>query len=261
MATPSRNLPSWAQAGVSDGGNDGGTNPNLPSWAQGSGGGGGSVVLGGSSEFAPHAKKKSGGLFGGLRHAAHVVADKSERAAHDIKSIPGGVVQLARRLRGTRSRSPSSIRGSPRRVASCTRRIRTRRCQHRRRDRWCMGQCSRPRRRPSKHPRARSVRDLAHGGPGLHGAGRVSTTRASQRQDWIARLTERPRVHAVRRRSGPAARLDQPDGAGGAGDLRRVPAERLDKKHQGPSRLARGEADWRGSISESQRIPPAHPGG
>jgi hypothetical protein len=95
MATPSRNLPSWAQAGVSDGGNDGGTNPNLPSWAQGSGGGGGSVVLGGSSEFAPHAKKKSGGLFGGLRHAAHFVADKSERAAHDIKSFPGGVAQLA----------------------------------------------------------------------------------------------------------------------------------------------------------------------
>lgn len=45
---------------------------------------------------APTAPKKSGGgILGDLEHVAHVVAQKAELAGHDLKAMPGGIVEAA----------------------------------------------------------------------------------------------------------------------------------------------------------------------
>lgn len=94
MAGPNSNLPSWAQ-NTSTSAQASGQDPNLPSWASSAPG---STPAGSLPDYGTPIvtkKKSGGGVFGALRKAAHFTADKAGRAAHDIKSIPGGVGQLA----------------------------------------------------------------------------------------------------------------------------------------------------------------------
>jgi hypothetical protein len=61
---------------------------------------GGSSRGGGSDPFGRGGgdKKSGGGLIGELEKGAHYVAKKAELAGHDVKSIPGGIIDLGKGL-------------------------------------------------------------------------------------------------------------------------------------------------------------------
>ena len=58
---------------------------------------------------SPAPKKSGGGIFG---HAAHWVASKAGLAAHDLKTIPGGIEQMAK-VEAREIATPHVIPGLP----------------------------------------------------------------------------------------------------------------------------------------------------
>jgi hypothetical protein len=173
-------------------------------YASGSSSGGSAYASGTAASSSPYAggtssaptKKKGGGVFGFLREAGHVVADKSGRAAHDIKAIPGGVVQLAvdegRAIKKSVEHPWISTKGGflhPQDPNSADVGTGVRED--------VMGQVEGAK-QAIEHPLRDPFATLLTVGPGLHGAGRVVDEAAAlgsaARGTGRVRLTERPRV-------------------------------------------------------------------